>query len=253
MSDAEAMQQQQQGGMPQDMGGQGPMQGGEDDGVHKVFVKGAGIGTAVDKSAIEQAFQRYGEVKSVWISGRDRGFCFVQMARREDADAAAAGMNNQQINGVTVTAEIARRTAPGGRREFGGPSGTKPGDWICPSCNHNNFARRDRCQRCDQPRPYGGGAGGYDDRRRQRGRSRDRDYRRGYDERYDDRRAPEAYDRRGGYDDRRGGYEDRRGGYDDRRGGYDDRRAPMPAYDERRAPARAYEERAPRGRSQSRS
>ncbi|KAG8069597.1 hypothetical protein GUJ93_ZPchr0006g46438 [Zizania palustris] len=28
----------------------------------------------------------------------------------------------------------------------------KPGDWICKSCEHLNFSRRDFCQRCRAPR-----------------------------------------------------------------------------------------------------
>ena len=65
----------------------------------------------------------------------------------------------------------------------------KPGDWTCPSCRVNNFARRDQCFRCGARKPFdgdggggygGGGRGGYD-----RG-----GYDRGYD-RYDDR----GYDR----------------------------------------------------------
>ena len=66
------------------------------------------------------------------------------------------------------------------------------GDWICPKCNNNNFAFRQECNRCGEPR---NGAQGQPPRR-------------------DDRRSFQDRDRRGG--DRNGG--DRRGG-NNRRGG----------------------------------
>ncbi|CAL5219459.1 g1294 [Coccomyxa viridis] len=46
-----------------------------------------------------------------------------------------------------------------GRGSFGGDrfasndSNSKPGDWPCPACGANNFARRTECFRCDEPRP----------------------------------------------------------------------------------------------------
>jgi len=72
------------------------------------------------------------------------------------------------------------------------PASVKPGDWRCPQCNVNNFARRDSCYRCQASKPSEGrgGRGRSRSPRRDR-RDRDRDYddrpRRGYDDR-DDRR-----------------------------------------------------------------
>ncbi|KAJ3413721.1 hypothetical protein HDV05_007624 [Chytridiales sp. JEL 0842] len=44
----------------------------------------------------------------------------------------------------------------GGRGGFGGSDG----DWSCPSCNNNNFARRTECFKCNTPKPGGSGGGG---------------------------------------------------------------------------------------------
>ncbi|KAL6781252.1 hypothetical protein ACKKBG_A10390 [Auxenochlorella protothecoides x Auxenochlorella symbiontica] len=60
----------------------------------------------------------------------------------------------------------------GGRGDFGGGrgggrggGGGRPGDWPCPSCGNNCFGWRDRCNRCNTPKPEGaaggGGGGGY--------------------------------------------------------------------------------------------
>ena len=39
---------------------------------------------------------------------------------------------------------------------------SRPGDWVCPSCNANVFGSRATCFRCDTPNPAGGGgSGGY--------------------------------------------------------------------------------------------
>ncbi|BDA42771.1 probable zinc finger Ran-binding domain-containing protein 2 at C-terminar half [Coccomyxa sp. Obi] len=34
---------------------------------------------------------------------------------------------------------------------------SKPGDWACPACNANNFARRMECYQCSEPRPASAG------------------------------------------------------------------------------------------------
>mmetsp|Transcript_47710 Transcript_47710/g.139038 ORF Transcript_47710/g.139038 Transcript_47710/m.139038 type:complete len:299 (+) Transcript_47710:78-974(+) len=74
-------------------------------------------------------------------------------------------------------------------RDFGGGKGggkggkgdVLPGDWMCPSCNINNFARRMECFRCGLRkeeavggRSGGGGGGRYRSRSRSRRRSRSR-------------------------------------------------------------------------------
>lgn len=73
----------------------------------------------------------------------------------------------------------------GGGRGGGGGFAGRAGDWKCEnnSCGNNNFAWRNNCNRCNEPKPDGAGGGGDD---------------------------------RGGYGGRGGG-----GGYRGGRGGYD--------------------------------
>jgi len=68
-------------------------------------------------SATEQdlvnSFSTFGEVKSARLvtdraTGRSRGFAFVEMASREQGQAAINGMNGQDIKGRSVTCNEAR-------------------------------------------------------------------------------------------------------------------------------------------------
>ena len=78
---------------------------------------------------LQQAFEAYGQVTSAKIildkmSGKSRGFGFVEMASKEEGEAAIAGMNGKELNGRTIVANEARPRAEG-RREggFGGGGG----------------------------------------------------------------------------------------------------------------------------------
>jgi len=53
----------------------------------------------------------------------------------------------------------------------------RPGDWICPSCDNNNFAHRDRCHLCHKPRESSSRHSPDRDRDRDREREREKDSR----------------------------------------------------------------------------
>ncbi len=75
------------------------------------------------------AFEAFGQVTSVNIltdkySGKPRGFAFVEMAKKEEADAAINGLNGKELNGRTLNVSEARpRTEGGGDRGGGGGRG----------------------------------------------------------------------------------------------------------------------------------
>lgn len=79
---------------------------------------------------LRQVFAAYGQVDSVAIikdkmTGRSRGFGFVEMANDAEAREAIAGLNGTEMEGRTLTVNEARPRSEGGgggRRQGGGGS-----------------------------------------------------------------------------------------------------------------------------------
>ena len=90
----------------------------------KLYVGGIPYSTTEDD--LKAAFAEIGEVTSSAIiidkmTGRSKGFGFIEMAKDVDADKAIAEMNGKDFQGRTLTVNEARpleERAP--RREFGG-------------------------------------------------------------------------------------------------------------------------------------
>jgi len=85
----------------------------------------------VTEDDLRQAFEAFGEVSSINIirdrfSGESRGFGFVEMSTKTEADAAITGMNGQDIKGRAVNVNEARPKAQG-RRPGGGGGGGRGG------------------------------------------------------------------------------------------------------------------------------
>lgn len=90
----------------------------------KLYVGGIPYSTTEDE--LKAAFAEIGEVTSSAIiidkmTGRSKGFGFIEMANDGDADKAITEMNGKDFQGRTLTVNEARpleERAP--RREFGG-------------------------------------------------------------------------------------------------------------------------------------
>jgi RNA recognition motif-containing protein len=89
---------------------------------------------SVDSSELEQMFSAHGSVQSAEVvsdrmTGRSKGFGFVEMGTDEEAQAAIAALNGQQSNGRALTVNEAKpreerpRTAGGGGYGGGGGRG----------------------------------------------------------------------------------------------------------------------------------
>lgn len=74
---------------------------------------------------LSETFEAHGQVDEVSVvrdrdTGRSRGFAFVEMPTSDEAQAAIAALNGQEIGGRTVTVNEAR---PRQDRGFGGGGG----------------------------------------------------------------------------------------------------------------------------------
>jgi RNA recognition motif-containing protein len=94
----------------------------------KLYVGNLSYETTEDELAAE--FGAYGKVDSVSIpsdkfSGRPRGFAFVEMGTKTEADAAIAGLNGKSVRERTLVVNESRpRTdSPRGGGSFGGGGG----------------------------------------------------------------------------------------------------------------------------------
>jgi RNA recognition motif-containing protein len=79
----------------------------------------------VDSSALQDMFSAHGSVTSAEVisdrmTGRSKGFGFVEMSSDEEATAAIAALNGQENGGRTLTVNEAK---PRGERRSGGSGG----------------------------------------------------------------------------------------------------------------------------------
>ncbi len=88
----------------------------------------------VTEEDLKQAFETFGQVESVNIikdkfSGRSKGFGFVQMPDKANAQSAINELNGKELKGRTLNVNEARpRTeSRGGRGGYGGGRGGRGG------------------------------------------------------------------------------------------------------------------------------
>ena len=86
------------------------------------------LSTQTTEDDLKQAFEEFGQVESVNIikdkfSGESRGFGFVQMPSKEEAQAAVEAMNEKELNGNALNVAEARPRPQGGGGGGRGGSG----------------------------------------------------------------------------------------------------------------------------------
>jgi RNA recognition motif-containing protein len=94
----------------------------------KIFV--GNLSRRVTQDALQQMFETFGQVASAEIikdkfSGESKGFAFVEMPSKDEAQAAMSGLNGRDLDGKALTVNEARprsndRRGGGGERRFGG-------------------------------------------------------------------------------------------------------------------------------------
>jgi cold-inducible RNA-binding protein len=118
----------------------------------KVFVGNLSFDTA--REELERLFAEHGEIVDLAIptdrlSGRPRGFAFVEFANAEQAAAAIAKLDGVELGGRNLRVNEATERparAPGGYGQgFGGPGGgRRPGGNSRPKGSRRNVRARKR-------------------------------------------------------------------------------------------------------------
>jgi RNA recognition motif-containing protein len=100
--------------------------------VTNIFVGNLSFQTTQDE--LLSAFSQFGNVERVNIvtdreTGQVRGFAFVEMTERGEAENAIAQLNGSELNGRAMNVNEARPKPDGGRRPggFGGGGGNRSG------------------------------------------------------------------------------------------------------------------------------
>jgi RNA recognition motif-containing protein len=112
---------------------------------------------SVTDSSLQQMFEPHGSVQSAQVimdrdTGRSKGFGFVEMGNDQEAQAAIAALNGQQVDGRSLTVNEARPKTEGGGGGRGGSGGGGRGGYGGGGGGRSGGGG-------------GGGRGGYGDRR----------------------------------------------------------------------------------------
>jgi RNA recognition motif-containing protein len=106
----------------------------------KIFV--GNLSRRATQDALQQLFETFGQVASIEIirdkfSGESKGFGFVEMPSKSEAQAAMTGLNGRDLDGKALTVNEARPRnnerrggggggdRRGGERRFGGGGGNR--------------------------------------------------------------------------------------------------------------------------------
>ena len=126
----------------------------------KLFIGGLSWNT--DDKLLEDTFGKYGQVTSAKVivdraTNRSKGYGFVTFANRDEAEAAVAALNGQDLDGRTIRCDFAQERDSSDRRDRD-RGGRRGGPYDRPRGGRGGFGGR------------GGGRGGF-----RGGERRDRD------------------------------------------------------------------------------
>lgn len=96
----------------------------------KIFV--GNLARTVSQDALRQLFETYGQVATADVikdkfSGESKGFGFVEMPTKAEAEAAMAGLNGHELEGKALTVNEARPRTDDRRGGGGGGFGRRSG------------------------------------------------------------------------------------------------------------------------------
>lgn len=84
------------------------------------------LASDISEDDLRQAFEAFGQIESVNVikdkfSGESRGFGFVEMVSKEEAQSAIDGLNGKDLKGQSLNVNEARPRSE--KRQGGGKSG----------------------------------------------------------------------------------------------------------------------------------
>lgn len=131
---------------------------------NKLFV--GNLSYNVTENDLQDLFAQHGTVTDVNLmldrmSGRSRGFAFVTMSTKEEAEAATNALNGHSLDGRALTVNEARPRPEGGGgggggRGFGGGGGGRGGGGGYGGGRGGGGGGRDRGERGGRDRDRGG-------------------------------------------------------------------------------------------------
>jgi RNA recognition motif-containing protein len=97
----------------------------------KIFV--AKLNFSTDSSALQEAFEHFGEVSSANVitdreTGRSKGYAFVDMPNDDEGSAAVAALDGSDIDGNTIAVKKAEPKSGGSGG--GGGGGNRSGGGL---------------------------------------------------------------------------------------------------------------------------
>jgi RNA recognition motif-containing protein len=124
----------------------------------RIYVGNLSYDTTEDE--LKKDFSAFGEVVSVSVvtdrySGRSKGFAFVEMTNKAEADAAITGLNGKAVKERTLVVNEARPRTESGSSSGGSRGGYSGGGGGGYGGGRDSGGRGG----------YGGGGGGYGDKR----------------------------------------------------------------------------------------
>lgn len=96
--------------------------GERDDKGTRVYV--GGLTEGIKKEDLENEFEKFGKLNSVWVAFNPPGFAFIEFTSHGDAETACDNLNGSDFLGSKLRVEIARGT--GRRGGFRGGRGGPP-------------------------------------------------------------------------------------------------------------------------------
>jgi len=116
----------------------------------KVYI--GNLGNNASKYDIEDAFNKYGPLRDVWVARNPPGFAFVEFEDNRDAKDAVRGLDGTRLCGNRVRVEMSSGQSRGGRGgDRGGGGRSRRGRSRSRSRDRSRSRSRDRGRRRRSP------------------------------------------------------------------------------------------------------